>query len=84
MREVVVYTKGYCPYCYAAKNLLNSKAVEFTEIAIDGDEALRNEMIERAGRTTVPQIFIGDHHVGGYDDLAALNSKGELEPLLQE
>jgi glutaredoxin 3 len=82
MSKVVMYSKGYCPYCHAAKELLDSKAVAYEVIAIDGDENLRAEMMQRSGRHTVPQIFFGDHHVGGFDDLSAANRSGELDRLL--
>lgn len=80
---VVLYTKDYCPYCKAAKALLAKKGVNFVNHEISEDAAKRRKMIARAnGRTTVPQIFIGDFHVGGYTDLAALNSAGQLDALL--
>ena len=84
MPEVIIYTKDYCPYCTRAKDLLKRKGVsEFTEIDITHDEALQQEMITKSGgRKTVPQIFIGSTHVGGFDDLSALNSAGKLDPLL--
>jgi glutaredoxin 3 len=83
MPPVEIYTTRYCPYCVAAKSLLKRKGVAFTEIAVDGDWSLRDRMIERAnGRMTVPQIFIGDVHVGGSDDLHALERAGKLDPLL--
>lgn len=83
MAHVTIYTKDYCPYCVRAKSLLNSKAVQFEEIQIDRQPERRPEMIERAkGRTTVPQIFIGDRHVGGCDDLVALDAAGGLDALL--
>jgi glutaredoxin 3 len=80
--HVVVYTKDYCGYCLRAKNLLRSKGVAFEEIDIGDDDERCAEMIARSGRRTVPQIFIGDRHVGGSDDLQALNARGELDPLL--
>ena len=83
MPPVTIYTKGWCPYCSAAKDLLAGKGVEFEEIEITGREAEKAQMIQRAGgRTTVPQIFIGERHVGGFDDLNALERRGELDPLL--
>ena len=82
MKKIIMYTKDYCPYCHAAKDLLNSKNLVFEEIAIDGNESLRDEMIQRSGRRTVPQIFIGDHHVGGFDDLSAADRSGKLDRLL--
>lgn len=84
MASVVIYTKSWCPYCSAAKDLLQRKGVAFQEIEITGRSDLRDEMVERAaGRTTVPQIFIGDVHVGGYDDMMALHRAGRLKPLLE-
>jgi glutaredoxin 3 len=84
MQKVELYTKGYCPYCKRAKALLSQKGVEFSDVEIDKDPERRPEMIERAnGRTTVPQIFIGDTHVGGCDDLFALESAGKLDSLLK-
>lgn len=85
MSKVEIYTKGYCPYCHRAKALLSQKGVEFKEIAIDADPGLREVMIERAnGGYTVPQIFINDTHVGGCDDLFALESKNKLDALLAQ
>jgi glutaredoxin 3 len=84
MPSITIYTKGWCPYCSAAKRLLDDKGVAFTEIDIEKTPEARAEMIQKAkGRTTVPQIFIGDKHVGGCDDLYALDDRGQLEPLLQ-
>jgi glutaredoxin 3 len=83
MPPVTIYTKPWCPYCLAAKELLTEKGVPFTEIDIMGNAGKRDEMIAKArGRSTVPQIFVGDRHVGGCDDLYALDSRGELDPLL--
>jgi glutaredoxin 3 len=83
MPPVTIYTKSTCPYCVAAKQLLNQKRAPFTEIEITGKPDLREEMIARSGgRTTVPQIFIGDTHVGGCDDIHALDAKGGLDKLL--
>jgi glutaredoxin 3 len=82
MQPVVIYTTRYCPYCLRAKHLLNHKGVDFTEIAVDGNPALRHEMEEKSGRYTVPQIWIGDGHVGGCDDLYELERRGELNSLL--
>jgi len=82
MAKVEIYTTPTCPYCHAAKALLADKNVDFTEISVL-DPDLREKMTERAhGRRTVPQIFVGDVHVGGYDDLAALERQGGLDPLL--
>ena len=81
---VVLYTKDYCPYCTRAKALLSSKGVTFTEFDIGKQPELRDEMIAKAnGGTTVPQIFIGDQHIGGCDDMMALESKGKLDALLK-
>ena len=83
MAQIDIYTTRYCPYCIAAKQLLASKNVTFTEIDIGNDPQGRSAMVARAnGRTTVPQIFIGATHVGGCDDLYALDEAGKLEPLL--
>jgi glutaredoxin 3 len=83
MNQIEIYTTRYCPYCHAAKRLLSSKGVEFTEIDVSGDPKGRAAMAARAnGRMTVPQIFIGATHVGGCDDLYALEQAGELDPLL--
>jgi glutaredoxin 3 len=81
--EILVYTKDYCPYCVAAKNLLTQKGVSFTEIDVTHDTQKLEEMLKKASpRRTVPQIFIADKGVGGFDDIKALDSKGELEKLL--
>ena len=83
MVQVDIYTTRYCPYCIAAKQLLSEKNVAFTEIDVGRDAGLRAAMVDRAqGRSTVPQIFIGSTHVGGCDDLYALEEAGELDPLL--
>jgi glutaredoxin 3 len=84
MLPVEIYTTGYCSYCSAAKALLARKGVEFKEISVSGDQAKREEMVQRSnGRMTVPQIFIGPVHVGGSDDLHALERAGKLDTLLQ-
>ena len=81
--NVEIYTWSYCPFCIRAKALLDNKGVNYQEYCIDGDEAARAEMAQRAnGKRSVPQIFIDDNHIGGCDDLYALESQGELEPLL--
>lgn len=83
MSKVEIYTTPTCPYCHAAKALLDDKGVDFEEISVI-DPELRAAMTQRAhGRRTVPQIFIGDTHVGGYDDMAALERQGKLDPLLE-
>jgi glutaredoxin 3 len=80
--KVVVYSSPFCGYCGAAKRLLKSKGVEFEEVDVLFDPERKREMVERTGRQTVPQIFIGDRHIGGYDELSALDARGELAPLL--
>lgn len=83
MPKILMYATGVCPYCQMAEKLLRSKGVtEIEKIRVDQDPARRDEMIERTGRRTVPQIYIGDRHVGGFDDLAALDRAGHLDPLL--
>jgi glutaredoxin 3 len=83
MRDVTIYTKAWCPYCQDAKALLKRKGVDFTEIELDRQPERRAEMLERSGgRRTVPQVFIGATHVGGCDDLYALDEEGGLDPLL--
>ena len=83
MAKVEIYTKSFCPYCARAKALLNGKGAAFEEYEITMDAAKRAEMIQRAnGRTTVPQVFIDGRHIGGSDDLAAMEREGKLDPLL--
>jgi len=83
MAAVIMYTSGVCPYCMRAERLLNSKGVtEITKIRVDLEPEKRTEMMARTGRRTVPQIYIGDTHVGGYDELAALDQAGRLDTLL--
>lgn len=81
-RDVVMYTKPFCPYCAAARALLGEKGVDFHEIDISKDAGRREEMIRRSGRHTVPQVFAGAEHLGGYDDIAALDQEGRLDALL--
>lgn len=82
--EILVYTTKTCPYCQAAKNLLEAKGAAYTEVDVS-DPVLRQELVQKAhGRKTVPQIFIGSRHVGGFDDLNALDKAGELDELLKE
>ena len=84
MPLVEIYTKTFCPYCWRAKSLLQAKGVSFQEISVDFGGAEKEKMVQRAsGRTTVPQIFIDDRHVGGCDDLYALDREGKLEQLLK-
>lgn len=82
--QIVIYTTPFCGYCAAAKSLLAAKGATYTEIDLYEEPQRRNEMIERSGRRTVPQIFIGERHIGGFDDLAALDNDGKLDPLLSE
>jgi len=80
--RVIVYSQPFCGYCSAAKRLLKEKGAEFAEVDVMVEAGRRDEMIERSGRRTVPQIFIDGRHVGGYDDLSALDRSGELDRLL--
>lgn len=80
--EIIIYSTLICPYCNAAKQLLNSKNLEFQEIRVDQDRQQRQTMIEKSGRTSVPQIFINGQHVGGFDDLNAANRSGQLDQIL--
>ena len=81
--KITIYSTAICPYCVAAKNFLKSKGQSWQEIRIDTDPAEREKMVALTKRTSVPQIFIGDVHVGGYDDMMALHREGKLEPLLE-
>lgn len=81
--HVTIYTKPYCPYCVRAVSLLKKKGIEFTEIVASQDPEKRQEMMRRSGRTTFPQIFIGERHIGGCDDMMALEREGRLDTLLQ-
>jgi glutaredoxin 3 len=81
--KVVIYSTGWCPYCIRARQLLKNKGVEFEEIDVDARPEARTEMTARSGRTSVPQIFIGATHVGGCDDLHALEASGRLDTLLK-
>ena len=82
MPRVVMYTTMICPYCTRAKHLLQRKGVSFEEVRVDHDHEQFSLMMQRSRRHTVPQIFIDDFHVGGFDDLARLEARGELDPLL--
>jgi glutaredoxin 3 len=83
MAKIVMYCTAVCPYCVAAERLLRSRGVEYIEkIRVDLEPGRQAEMMERTGRRTVPQIFIGDTHVGGFDDMSALDAADELDPLL--
>lgn len=83
MKEVKIYTWTVCPYCVRAKNLLNRKGVPFTEHNMDGKDEELNQLKAKTGMKTVPQIFIGDHFVGGFSELSALDAEGKLDQLLQ-
>ena len=80
--QITIYTRALCGYCSAARELLDSKGVDYHELDTTLNGKLRAEMKTRSGRDTVPQIFIGDQHIGGYDDMAALDAAGELDGLL--
>ena len=80
----MLYTTRFCPYCIRARSLLDSKAVAYRDIGVDHDQQLRREMMERSGRTTVPQIWIGEQHIGGFDDLNLLERQGRLDELLEQ
>lgn len=85
MKDVVVYTTDYCPYCTRAKALLDKKGVSYEEIDVTGNDAMREKLVEMSdGMRTVPQIFIGGEHVGGYTDLAELESQGRLDAILND
>ena len=79
---ITIYSTAICPYCVAAKNFLKSKGLSWNEIRIDTNPAEREAMVAKARRTSVPQIFVGETHVGGYDDMMALHRAGKFEPLL--
>ena len=82
MKKIEIYTKDYCPYCHRAKELLSHKGVDFIEYDISADPDKGSQMRLRSQRNTVPQIFIDDQHIGGCDDLYALDTAGQLDPLL--
>lgn len=81
-QKVLMYTTAVCPYCQMAERLLRSKGVDVEKVRVDLEPGRRAEMMEKTGRRTVPQIYVGETHVGGYDDLAALDRAGKLDPLL--
>ena len=83
MADITLYTTQYCGYCVAAKNFLKARGLSWQEVRVDLDPGQRALMVERSGRTSVPQIFINGMHVGGYDDLVALDRAGGLQPLLE-
>lgn len=80
--KIIIYSSQYCPFCFRAKSIFQQKSVAFEEINVDSDAALRQEMMQKSGRRTVPQIWIGERHVGGCDDLMDLQRSGELDKLL--
>jgi len=82
MAKVTMYSTGACPYCVMAERLLTAKGVAIDKIRVDLEPARREEMMTRTGRRTVPQIYVGEKHVGGYDDLSQLDRAGDLDPLL--
>ena len=82
MSDITIYSSRYCPFCYRAKALLDQKNRKYREISVDGEPELRREMIAKAGQYTVPQIWIGEQHVGGCDDLYELERQGQLDVLL--
>ena len=82
MSEVVMYSSGYCPYCTRARSVLDAKNVRYNVIDVDREPAQRAEMRKRSGRTSVPQIWVGERHIGGFTDLWALETSGELDELL--
>ena len=84
MAKVTMYATRFCPYCMAARRLFESKSVEYDEIAVDSAPELRSEMMAKSGRHTVPQIWVGDTHVGGFDDVYYLEQQGELDALLAQ
>lgn len=83
MAAVTLYTTSFCPFCVRAKHLLESKGVQYSEVAVDGRQDLRQELLKRTGQRTVPQIWIGDTHVGGCDELFALERQGALDNMLK-
>jgi glutaredoxin 3 len=84
MKPVLLYTTDHCGYCVAAKNLLKTKDIPYQEIDVSGDPAMRQDLVQRTGRRTVPQIFIGDEPIGGFMELKALSDKGELSVKLAD
>lgn len=80
--NITIYTTGYCPYCFGAKDLLEAKGLRYEEIRVDQEPERRREMEQRTGRRTVPQVYVGDEHIGGFDDLSAAERSGRLDELL--
>jgi glutaredoxin 3 len=84
MADILIYSSAFCPYCVAAKNFLKARGHEYRELRIDTDSEARQTMISKTQRTSVPQIFINDTHIGGFDDMVALDRAGNLQPLLEK
>lgn len=84
MADILMYSSAVCPYCVAAKNFLKARGLDYREIRIDQDADARTEMLSRAKRTSVPQIFVNGTHVGGFEDMVALDSAGNFQPLLEQ
>jgi glutaredoxin 3 len=84
MPEILIYTSNLCPYCIMAKRLLDKKGARYTELNVDSQPGLREEMMRKTRRRTVPQIYIGEHHVGGFDDLYALEQQKKLDAMLTD
>lgn len=84
MAEILIYTANLCPYCTMAKRLLDKKGVSYTEINVDAEPGMREKMMQLTKRRTVPQIYIGERHIGGFDDMYALDQQKGLDPLLAE
>lgn len=82
-QSITIYTTRFCGFCFRAKRLLDSKKVEYIEISVDGDRQARAELAEKSGQTTVPQIWIGEKHIGGCDDLYQLDYSGRLDTMLE-
>jgi len=82
MDDIVIYSSVLCGYCHAAKRLLDAKGVNYLEVTVDGNPQIRQQAMERSGQRTVPQIWIGERHIGGFTDLAMLDQQGELDDLL--
>lgn len=82
--RILIYSKSWCPYCQMTRRLLAGKGLAWEEIDLEEQPERRREMVERSGRTTVPQIWIGERHIGGFDDLGALEASGELDALLED
>jgi glutaredoxin 3 len=84
MADILIYSSAICPYCLAAKNFLKSKGLGYREVRIDLDAAARRDMLDKAKRTSVPQIFVNGVHVGGFDEMVALDRAGNFAPLLEQ